>query len=172
MVNNFLVKQDFDELAYVALACNTVTNNFFVTWQYDNGADYDIWGQLVDYDGYQVGPGFPVANLSSTDQSFPDVAYDFSSETYLVVFEDSRGDYTEIYGQMMVEAGGMITPTITATDTNFIISDDLLEGGKGVPSTAYDSFTGKFITVWEDNRNHYEANNGIDIYNFKISLNE
>ncbi len=84
-----------------AVAYNAPAGEFLVVWR--NGSD--VVGQRYLADGQPLGELFYLGDTGST-QAYPSVAYSLIGDRYLVVWEDNRNGYYDIYGQL-VDAGGI-----------------------------------------------------------------
>jgi len=116
-------------------------HSYLVVWQDDrNSTDtgYDIYGQIVDITGTLRSINFPIST-AARDQYFPAVASDTRDE-FLVVWQDSRHDSWDIYGQHISTEGTLLGDELTistaASDQRF-------------PALAYG---GKYLIVWQDHR--------------------
>ncbi|MDQ3704802.1 MAG: S-layer homology domain-containing protein [Chloroflexota bacterium] len=107
-----------------AVAYNSTNNEYLVAWHdYRNDAP-DIYGQRVSATGTLIGGDFPISTAAS-DQLVPEVAYNSTSNEYLVTWTDYRDyfclDLIYVYGQMVSGAGALqggnfnITPGETCT---------------------------------------------------------
>ena len=89
-----------------------------------------------------AGPDSMIA-LPLDHQGDPSVAYDPDDDEYLVVWQDDRGDDTDIYGQVFSASG------IPQSD-NFVVSDGADE--QSSPLVAYNSTDHNYVVVWRDRR--------------------
>jgi hypothetical protein len=139
---NFVISNAANNQMTPSIAYNG-TNQYLVVW-HDNrsGTNWDIYGQLVDVGGLLSGVNFPISNDAS-NQLEPSVAYNSSTNQYLVVWQDVRNSNDDIYGQL-VDVGGLLS------GGNFPISTD--PDDQQVPSVAYNSNTNQYLVVWHDYR--------------------
>jgi hypothetical protein len=135
----------------IAMAGN---GNFVVVWyDYRNGNDYDIYGQLFNSSGYKIGSNFKINDDAGTDyQYYPSCAMDFAGN-FVVVWQDDRNSNADIYGQRFAPDGDT-----TGLGGNFLINDDGGTEYQYRPSCSMDS-AGNFVVVWYDGRGY-----GYDIY--------
>jgi len=126
--------------------------NYFVVWQDSRNEVFglsDIYGTFVDTAGNVLDTlGFPVSVLFFIEQSHPCVAFD--GVNYLVVWQDSRNDYADIYGARVTQAGVVL-------DTSGI----LICGATSAqykPQVAFDGLD--YCVIWED----WRGGNYSDIY--------
>jgi hypothetical protein len=131
------VAYDYDNERYLAV------------WEDDRSFDnrgYDIYGQLVSFDGSRVGSNFRISR-SNSDEFSPAVAYSPHDGRFLVVWEDNRRDDSskDIYGQLVSFDGSRV-------GSNFRISRST--GDESSPALAYGGnfFGSRFLVVWQDNR--------------------
>jgi hypothetical protein len=114
--------------------------NYLVVWLDRSSGSFDVWGARVTPSGEVLdSTGIPIS-VGSHEHWSPDVGSDGTNN--LVVWEDNRGAYADIYG-------ARVTPSGVVIDTNgFIISDATY--GQGQPSLAFDG--SNFLVVWLDGR--------------------
>jgi len=130
--------------------------NYLVVWQ-DNRNELfelsDIYGTFVDTTGSVLDTlGFSISALFNIEQSHPSVAFD--GNNYLVVWQDSRNDYADIYGARVTQTGVVL-------DTAGI----LICGAASAqykPQIAFDGIN--FCVNWED----WRGGNYADIYGCHI----
>lgn len=136
-------------------AYNPVTGKYLVVWEdWRIDLDDNIYAQLVNANGTMAGSEFTVST-GPRNQSFPDVAYNSSSNQFLVVFDDDRlvAYDNDIYGKLVNADGSM-------SGLDFPISTP--SENQLTPVVAYNSTNNQFLVVWWDKRN--QATNGADIY--------
>jgi hypothetical protein len=130
--------------------------NYLIVW--DDSRDslngYDIYGTRVDQDGVVIDPTGIAISTAADSQRYPAVTFD--GEHYLVVWQDSRYEYTDIYGTHVSQAGMVLEPHGIAIST---ASDR-----QQYPAVAFGN-TG-FLAVWHDRRNDYV---NPDIYGTRLS---
>ena len=130
-----------------SVAFNSSTNQYIVVWQ-DNrsGTEHDVYGQLVNANGTLSGSNFPVSTATN-GQFNPSVAYNSSTNQYLVVWDDRRsGTENDIYGQIVNAIG-------TLSGSNFPVST--AANNQDYPSVVYNSGTNQYLVVWTDTRSGY-----------------
>jgi len=123
---------------------DSISQRFLVVWwDWRNGLNSDIYGQLINADGTPFGGDFPISTAAN-GQYNPSVAYDSISQRFLAVWDDLRnGPNSDIYGQLINGDG-------TLLGGDFSIST--APNDQGNPSVAYDSATQHFLVAWEDER--------------------
>jgi hypothetical protein len=136
-----------------AVAYNSESNEFLVTWQDTRNGNYDIYGQRVSATGTLIAGAFVISNASS-HQINPAVAYNSEANEFLVTWQDIRSGNYDIYGQR-VDATG------TLTAGAFIISN--APGYQINPEIAYNSESKEFLVAWQDPRNGND-----DIYGQRV----
>jgi uncharacterized repeat protein (TIGR01451 family) len=115
--------------------------SYLVVWQdARNSADtnYDIYGQIVDIAGTLQSINFSISR-AVRDQYFPAAASDTEGD-FLVVWQDSRLESWDIYGQRVSNEGAL-------SDSNFPISTAASD--QCFPALAYGD---KYLIVWQDHR--------------------
>ena len=155
---------DDDADAYLpAVAYNSTNDEYLVVWQgSDDAGEMEIWAQRVDGDGTILGAEFRVSTMgtaagTSFTANAPDVAYNATSNEYLVVW---RGDDdtapnnfdndNEIFGQRINAAtGAEIAPDdfrISQMGPNDAAADNY---GADSPSVAWNSTNNQYLVVWQ-----------------------
>jgi len=120
--------------------------------------------------------GAPATSLAN-DQGQPVVAYDSTTNKYLTVWSNTRGDgFTDIYGALSTGSGSGTATTI-ATGNSFVIAT-AATGNRNQPKVAFDNKTNKYLVVWTDSRSgsysqiygqFVQANGALSGSNFPIS---
>lgn len=135
-----------------AVAYNPAANQFLVVWE-----DYrhcsptdgtDIYGQRVRANGNLVGINFRVSDGGADDETNPAVAYNPTTNQYLVVWDDRREFFTrhiDVYGQRVRAYGSLAS-------SSFRISDVAATSFQNDPAVACNTTTGQYLVVWEDYR--------------------
>jgi len=104
-----------------AIAYNSQAQEYLTVWWNDRSVNDDVYAQRVSKNGTLAGPWFAVAWGTISEYRYPDVAYNSTSNEYLVVYE---ADSTVIDGQRVSATGGLVggafpillgTPGITIT---------------------------------------------------------
>ena len=115
--------------------------NYLVVWSDYRSADY------TDLFGARVTPGGTVLDLQGFAISQADMeqwhpAVGFDGTNYLVVWEDYRGDYADIYGARVTRQGAVLDPQGIAISPGVL---DQLD-----PALAFDG--SNFFVAWTDYR--------------------
>jgi len=139
---------------------------FLVVWDDDRNWETnssDIYGQIVGEDGTVKetlsNENFAVTNAINSQYS-PSLAYDTNNSRFLVAWGDTRSDVegtnADVYGQLInPDWGGdpaRGSHFLTASDVNFPICTEPT-GFQHYPSIAFDAALGRFLVVWQDDRN-------------------
>ncbi|MBI5498098.1 MAG: tandem-95 repeat protein [Deltaproteobacteria bacterium] len=82
---------------------------------------------------------------SGNRQVVPDVAYDSVNALYLAVWQDTRLGASNLYGARFDSGGALLDAAA------FLIAQGA--GSRDKPRLAFDAASGRFLVVWEDNRN-------------------
>jgi hypothetical protein len=167
--NSFPVTTGTDNEDQPAIAYDRNANKYLTVWaDYRNGKDADIWGKVCD--ASPVGDSaVPKTGLYATppvcgaefavatgagNQWQPKVAFDYTSDKYLVVFADtaekfnssnvSLGIYSQIYGRFISNAG---LPDVAGV---FAISRhlDVADPSQIEPEVIYNDFKNTFTVAW------------------------
>jgi len=149
-----------------AVAYNPVSNQYLVVWQDGRNTatrGQDIYGRRVKAGGRLAGGDFRISGPAATsDESYPDVAYNPDDNQYLVVWRDGRNTATrqsDIYGRR-VKAGGR------RAGGDFRISGPAATSDEYNPAVAYSPIGSRYLVVWQDGRN--TATRGQDIYGQRV----
>jgi hypothetical protein len=130
--------------------------NFLVIWQDDRNAygEPDIYGARVTPAGAVLDSSGLLITLSARGQYSPVIGYDGAN--FLVVWEDDRSGYTDIYG-------ARVTPSGTVLDSTGIVIAQAPEW-QYEPAIAFDG--ANFLVAWQD----YRSGSGEpDIYGARVS---
>jgi len=147
---------------YPALGYDSIHRKFLVAWeeQQDNGFS-KVYGQLLFSGGGHYGTnlllssqdmddnGIQDDNISTANQTRPNIAVDTTNQRFLVTWQDGRNsqlslENLDIYGQFIDCEG-------SPRGDNFIINQ--ANGNQYNPQTAYNRGNHQFLTVWKDARN-------------------
>jgi hypothetical protein len=143
--------------------------NFIIVWQDERNGNADIYAQRCTSNGTKVGANFLVNDQSGASlQSHPAIAID-ANGNFIVVWQDDRNGNWDIYAQRFNSNG-------TKQGSNFRVNEGN-EGGRQYNPAAVMDGSGKFVIVWQDQRNgHWDiyaqryASNGIKQgSNFKVN---
>jgi hypothetical protein len=124
-----------------SVTANPEAGEFLVTWWDFRENLGDIFGQRLAGDGSLIGEDFLIVQASNFENWPPAVAYNPSSDEYLVVWYEIRGEPGEssIYGQRASAAGSLVGNVILIGD----------QGSPEVrPAIAANSDTGEYLVVW------------------------
>ncbi|MGC8810797.1 MAG: CFI-box-CTERM domain-containing protein, partial [bacterium] len=130
---------DYDQ-NHPAVAYDSSNQRFLVAFSsYSPSIDHDIYGQIVNADGNLIGSSFIISNAEGVQYN-PSVAYDTANQRFLVVWEDSRGDNYDIYGQY-INANGSLS------GSNFVINN--ADNQQRNAQVAYNSNFANFLVAFE-----------------------
>ncbi|MEJ2150879.1 MAG: hypothetical protein P8Z40_15580, partial [Chloroflexota bacterium] len=142
--DNFVIRDEASNyLAFPDVAYDTNNQRYLVVWE--DSAEDDIEGQLLDQDGSPFGSAFNVMDGTSGDPcATPAVAFHPPTGMYFVVYRRGvAGDYN-IQGKR-VSADG----TVAAADYNISVA----AGDQTDPDVSVNPASGgDFLVVWEDGR--------------------
>ncbi|MGH7407486.1 MAG: CFI-box-CTERM domain-containing protein, partial [Candidatus Methylomirabilales bacterium] len=127
-----------------AVAYNSATNQFLVVWQdLRSGSFSDIFGQRVSADGTLAGSEITIS-AAANNQTAPAVAYNSTSNQFLVAWHDLRsGSFSDIFGQRVDAVGSLAGAEITISSA---------ANNQTVPAVVYNGVTNQFLVVWQDLR--------------------
>jgi hypothetical protein len=142
------------------VAWDSVNNQYLVVWGKYTGSEYDIAGQIVDYDGSKVGSALTVENWEY-NQLKPKVAYNPHWDEFLVVWEDHKwgwGNDSDIYARRVDYDGDMLGDHFGVgwgpEDTKQRIN----------PVIAYKPYAREYMVSWE----HVHSATDHDIYRRRL----
>jgi hypothetical protein len=130
---------DYDQQSPIIAFDNT---NYLVVWEdrRNGNSNSDIYGTRVTQSGTVLEPtGFVISNVND-DQEVPAIA--FGGTNYLVVWEDERNAYRDIYGARISPAGTVLEPAGIAISNASSYQEST--------SVAFDGTN--FLVVWQDRR--------------------
>ncbi|MBA7541658.1 hypothetical protein ES705_33974 [subsurface metagenome] len=118
------------------------STNYFMVWHYGtHETTFDIYGARVDTLGVLLDTiAIPIA-MGSYRQWYPSV--DFDGVNYLVVWEDRRNGYADIYGTRVTSDGVVLDPSGIPICT--------APSGQYEPEIKFDGQN--YCVIWEDWRN-------------------
>jgi hypothetical protein len=126
------------------IAYNNRHDEYLVVWVNEwSGGHEDIYAQRIASNGDFIGSWYCVS-CGANDRRAPDVAYDWSSDQYLLVWMyDASGNDTrwEVRGKLLPWNGPGTNPEL------IIHSDNSYTGWH--PSVAHDPIRSRFMVIWE-----------------------
>jgi len=146
-----------------AAAWNGSANQFLVVWEDGRNSDprgQDIYGQRLGAYGGLIGQNFRISGGSAmSDDSQPAVAWNDSTNQFLVVWQDHRDEEPrgwDIYGQRLGAYGSLI-------DANFRISGGSATSDEISPAVAWVEAANRYLVAWTDWRD-LASSRGADVY--------
>lgn len=114
----------------------------------DRPKGLDVYGAFISVDDGSLREE-PFMIASEIDyQEMPSVAYDENKDRFIVVWYDLRRPPTnqdnDIYGRFITPKGSM--------SEEFLISTEMAEGPRQLPTVAYSPHSDAFLVLWEDAR--------------------
>jgi predicted nucleic-acid-binding Zn-ribbon protein len=134
-------------------AINFGGTNYLVVWQDCSSYVYDIYGTRVSEAGIVLDPDGIAISTATGDQLSPAIAFD--NTNYLVVWQENRSYYPDVYAARISQLG------VVLDSNGFAISND--SNSQEFPTLAFDGNT--YLVVWQDNRS-ISSN---DIYGARVS---
>lgn len=126
---------------YITVAYDSVNNRYLVVWE--DSESQDIQGRIINYDGSPFTGVFALApNGSHNYQAYPRLAYDSTSQKYLVIWREVWGAQVKLYGAL-VTAGGNPSDLGSLVDTSVT---DLREPAVAANSQAVSD--NRFLLAW------------------------
>jgi hypothetical protein len=128
------------------------STTYMVVWQDNRGGTYDIFAGRLTPAGTVINPaGIPICN-ASRDQERPAISFDGTN--YMVVWQDERNVYNDIYGARVNTIGAVL-------DSGGVgISNAIL--AQEYPDIVFDG--AKHVVVWQDKR----GSSNYDIYMARV----
>lgn len=150
----FVVSQADGMQTYPAMGFDGV--NSLVLWQdfRSNLRQPDIYGARVKPEPAVLDSEGILVTRAAREQMVP--ALGFDGVNYLVVWEDHRGGYSDIYGARIAPGGIVLDPS------GFVVSQ--AEDDQWYPALGFDGEN--FLVVWQDYRNDPNAP---DIYGARVT---
>lgn len=148
----FLVNTNTSNDQERAAITTLVNGSFVVVWQgKQNNVDVDIYGQMFNESGFQIGPEFLVNTVTTASQAIPSV-HALKGGGYVTAWQSSQNVDVDAYAQRFdmfnnrVGSEFRINPVLTNTQARPVLVG-LDNGG--------------FIAVWDDDRG---TNNDLEVY--------
>ncbi|MFK7934771.1 MAG: T9SS type A sorting domain-containing protein [Saprospiraceae bacterium] len=188
--NDFRISQQgFDgnpnfEAEEPAVAYNPTANNYLVTWNGDFnsgaglGGQNEIFGQLIDNDGTEIGADFRISNSGvdgdpEVDAINPAITYDNLNNTFLVTWESNGASTTvdiggtEIFGQFISPTG------VELGENDFRISQMGPDGNDNFdserPALAFNPINNNFLVIWVGDDDVESVDDEFEIFGELIS---
>lgn len=134
------------ERRYPDVAYNTKAKEYLVVWeQYDPGSgEYSILGKRVAADGEPLGGEIPISEAGPYSGVRPAVGYAYTSDRYLVVWENlTQGSVSnDIKGQVLGSGGAL-------EGGNFFIAQGTWQFSMERPDLAYNRRGNGYLVVWQ-----------------------
>ncbi|HPG40046.1 MAG TPA: T9SS type A sorting domain-containing protein [bacterium] len=113
--------------------------------------NYDVYGALLDVNGKHIPTAASEADtcfgisLDSAATHYPDVAWNYQTGAFMVVWADNRNSTPDIYGQIVDSDGNYLYPADPAV--NFPVCDDAAHV-QDVPVVVYNNITNEWLAVF------------------------
>jgi hypothetical protein len=139
---------------YPDVAYNVQTNQYLVVWEdYVQAAGrYGIYGRLISATGQVISDEI-IRGVSVSTPARPAVAYAYTSNKYLVVWEEEYGspptNWVDIVGQVVNSDG-------TLSGARFTISQDVGGQPRRRPDLAYNRALNGYLVVWQQKVGDYD----------------
>lgn len=121
-----------------AIAHNTAADEYMVVWQdARSSTDNDLYGRRIDADGFFLTDNLALVTTAE-GQSDPALAYNQAADNYLLVWDDLRGGYYDIYYVLLDAAGSPAGP-----------EEPVGSSPSGMePALAYNAELNQYLIVW------------------------
>lgn len=179
-----------NEVQYASVAYNSQEQEYLAVWvgTYDvsgpNPAEPEIWGQRINANnGALIGSNFRISDMGTDNQtsyggSAPEVAYNSTNNTYLVVWYGDDNitplvvNEAEIFGQRLDADGNQIgTDDFRISSMGSDSENDPLirkEYDAKFPALTYNATNNEFLVVWYGDD---VVNEDIEIWGQRINAN-
>jgi hypothetical protein len=118
-------------------------NRTLIVWQDRRGANFDIYGAIMNSAGAIVAPEFPISSATG-DQLAASVAFDSTNSQFVVVWQDARAGVNErdLYATRVTTTGQVLDPAgvLVSAAPSSQLTPDIAFGN------------GRFLIVWDDRR--------------------
>jgi len=94
------------------VACDTINNRYLVVYEFNDGINKEILYTLRNSDGSALTAPAPINNHPGQPDSQPAVAYQPTTQQYLVVWSYGTAAGSDIYGQRVDKDGNLTGPPI------------------------------------------------------------
>ncbi|MFQ5855005.1 MAG: hypothetical protein ACE5LU_05095 [Anaerolineae bacterium] len=132
------------------LVFNSTQQSYLLVWRDSRNAaatGLDIWGQLLFNSGLRRGGSFSISTAPA-DQSDPAVAFNPSSNDYVVYWSDNRDPESKnLYGQRLAPGPGAANKRGREIDR--LVDND---SNQFAPSLSFDEGQNEYLVVWCDDR--------------------
>ncbi|MDQ3703769.1 MAG: S-layer homology domain-containing protein [Chloroflexota bacterium] len=131
-----------------ALSYNASSAQFLVVadTKPSSGFESDVLGQIVGSNGALSGQTFPVSASVDVRESSPEVAYNSTTQEWLIVWEDNRNGTIDVYGRRVNSSG-----TLLGSDIGIAVAASIQQG----PSVVYNNAAQVYMVAWYDARVQY-----------------
>jgi hypothetical protein len=160
--NDLQVTNGANDETQPSIAYDTINSRYLVVWtDYRNGAgNTDVFGKICNATGASslsstppvCGSEFTITSAVN-NQSQPKVAFSSDLSKYLVIWTDGTdGTHSQIFGQFVSTAGGLVTRAGAAGTDQFAISTFTpnQDVNQLEPDLIYNNIKKTFIAAWLD----------------------
>ncbi len=141
---NFCINNDTAGTQWYPVISSDSIGNCAVAWMDYRNNNPDIYCQLYDNQGNQLGNNFIVNDVNAGSHMYPFIARNRHGDFIITWMDDRNGNF-DIYAQRFDFNGNLIS-------ANFKVNDDNTSAAQGYPAVSID-LSGNFSIVWEDSRN-------------------
>lgn len=145
------------------VAYASTENKYLVVFQsYSPTTGYSIVAQALNSDGSDWGTGFEIESLSVSKKFYPDLAYNYMRNEFLVVWAQYNPSQYDIRGRRVKMAGGAGTLGNAFWFSCDPSRDDFVPAVAAVPRS---SSSGQYLVAWE----YWSNSNNYDIWTQRVS---
>jgi hypothetical protein len=145
---------DFESIT-PRIAHDDSEDRFLVVWSGTLDETIEVYGQLINSDGMEIGDNFRISQFGSENAFYPDLAYNSNEQGFLVVWhgEPVISGGNEIFGQLLKYNNGTLVLT---GESDFQISEmggpaDLGDYDARHPSVTSNDEMNEYLVVWYGN---------------------
>jgi Ca2+-binding RTX toxin-like protein len=137
------------EVGFQATAHNSIADQYLVVWVGEEGAagsgDYELFGQIIDASGNEVGGDYPLTDDSLDVESFEGHSVTFNPllNEYAIGFEDDTGASRGIYVLRVSAGGATIGGASLVSDTTYTNIENT--------EIVFNAAAQEYMVVWKAN---------------------
>jgi hypothetical protein len=142
-----------------AVAYDSRRDRYLVVWSYDyygNNSDWDIFGRIIPWNGPDQNYMDWIICGANYQQRLPKVAYAYTADNYLVVWENTSPIVADFLSYAVMEGSNAGTTPVSTTP-------DHMTGSYMDPDVAYNLGRDQFLLTWT-----YSSGATWDIYGMRL----
>jgi hypothetical protein len=139
---DFVISTAHNDQYLPAMALNPAADEYLGIWadtRYTDTNGTDIYGQRFAANGLPLGEPLAIASTSDNEDT-PSVAYNSTTDQYLVVYRAQDGSFYCIYGQLLAADGTLSGPRFYLSTVSTEVRTD--------PVVTYDPNADRYLVFW------------------------